>query len=86
MSNQSSTPCAELRRLVTEYLEEVMTGEERTWFEGHLEECGSCEVHLREVKAFVSTLARIGPEPISDGRRAELHGLFKQWRAEIEKR
>ena len=85
MDSQPNNPCAELRELVTEYLEEVMTGEERSWFEEHVEECGSCDVHVREVKAFVGVLARCGPEPISAETRLRLHIAFKEWRQEVER-
>ena len=67
MDESLNSPCAELRQLVTEYLEEVMTGEELAWFESHVHECGSCEVHVHEVKAFVGVLARCRPEPVSAG-------------------
>ncbi len=85
MDRKPSNPCAELRQLVTDYLEEVMTGEELSWFEGHVEECGSCVVHVREVKAFVGVLAKCGPAPISDETRSRLHLAFREWRAEVER-
>jgi hypothetical protein len=44
--------------------------------------CGSCDVHLKEMKVFVATLARCGPAPISPSTRRELHVLFQSWRAE----
>ena len=84
MDESLNSPCAELRQLVTEYLEEVMTGEELTWFESHVHECGSCEVHVHEVKAFVGVLARCRPEPVSPETRQRLHAAFREWRAEVD--
>ena len=78
-------PCAELRQLVTAYLDDVMTGDDLAWFESHMKDCGSCDVHVREVKAFVTVLSRCGPDPISMETRQRLHVAFREWRAEIER-
>jgi hypothetical protein len=82
MTERQLSPCEELRNMVTAYLEEVIDTGEREWFESHIEMCGSCDVHLKEMKVFVATLARCGPAPISPSTRRELHVLFQSWRAE----
>ena len=68
--------------MVTAYLDQVMSGEEIEWFESHIDTCGSCDVHLKEMKVLVATLARCGPEPLSAETREQLHALFQTWRRE----
>lgn len=82
MTERQLSPCEELRSLVTEYIEKVMGDEEIGWFESHLGSCGSCEMHLHEMKAFVATLGAIGPEPVDVATREQLRGLFDSWRGE----
>lgn len=77
------SPCERLRNLVTEYLEDVMAGEELVWFESHVERCHSCDTHLEQVKSFIATLGRIGPDPVSDETRSRLHVAFQRWRTEL---
>jgi hypothetical protein len=82
MTEPQLSPCEELRSLVTAYLEQVMNGEEREWFESHIDMCGSCDVHLREMKVMVAMLGHCGPEPIAPATRQHLHTLFQSWRSD----
>jgi hypothetical protein len=82
MTERQLSPCQELRSLVTAYLDQVMAGEEREWFESHLTTCGSCELHLHEFRVFVATLRNVGPEPVALPARQRLHAVFESWRSE----
>jgi anti-sigma factor RsiW len=51
--------CQELVGLVTDYLEEALTPEERGRFEAHLPRCPHCRLYLEQMRQTIAALGRI---------------------------
>jgi anti-sigma factor RsiW len=71
--------CDELVELVTEYLEDALTPEERTRFEHHLVWCPWCVTYVRQIRAAMDLAGRLrgpaAPQPNEDLLRA-----FRAWK------
>lgn len=78
-----STPdlaCQELVELVTDYLEEALTLEERTRFELHLNYCDSCRTYVRQMRQVLASAGRLEEASVSPEARAALLAAFRDWR------
>ena len=69
--------CAEMVRLVTEFLEEAMTVEDRTRFEQHLVFCKGCAAYLRQMRKTVEASGKLGEEGLSDEAQEALLRAFR---------
>jgi anti-sigma factor RsiW len=60
--------CQELVELVTEYLENRLTAEDRVRFEKHLLTCPPCTSYLAQMRTTIELAAELGTPPAaSDG-------------------
>jgi hypothetical protein len=70
--------CQEFVELVTDYLEDALTLEDRVRFEEHVEDCSDCSTYLEQVRTTIElTRATRDLE-----QRPEIAGLleaFRQW-------
>jgi anti-sigma factor RsiW len=73
--------CQELVEVITDYLEDRLSPEDRERFEAHLEECDACDMYLDQMRATIAALGRIPPESLSAAQEAELLTAFRDWRA-----
>ncbi len=69
--------CRELVELVTEYLDEALTPEERARFEQHLRACEGCSAYLDEVRETIRLTGRLEPESLSERARKALRVAFR---------
>src|SRR5262245_21114507 len=51
--------CGELVELVTAYLEDALSSQERDRFETHLRGCSGCQTHVSQVRLVVSALGQL---------------------------
>lgn len=72
-------PCQELVELVTNYLEDRLSPQDRARFEAHLEQCEACRTYLVQFKATVEALGRLPEEALSADARAALINAFRGW-------
>jgi len=72
--------CREVVDLVNDYLEQALPPQERTRFERHLDECPHCVTYLRQLRAMVAALGRLGEEDLDECTRDELMRVFRDWR------
>ena len=72
--------CEELVELVTEYLEDALSPEERTRFELHLAVCPGCAAYLSQLRATLRGAARLSVESLPDDVRDRLLAAFRGWR------
>ena len=70
--------CRELVELVTEYLSDALTADDRARFEHHLSDCPPCTTYLAQMRA---TIALAGTLAKSDAASAqpELLRVFRSW-------
>jgi anti-sigma factor RsiW len=72
--------CQELVELVTDYLEDALSPDERLQFEAHLEECGNCQQYLDQMRATIELTGSLAPESISPEAERTLLDAFRGWR------
>jgi anti-sigma factor RsiW len=73
-------PCRELVELVTEYLEERLSPDDRARFDAHLAACEACRAFLDQFRQTIRALGRLPEEALSVEARATLLAAFRDWR------
>jgi anti-sigma factor RsiW len=71
--------CQELVELVTAYLEEALSPDERRRFDDHLAECGPCRVYVEQIRATIGLAGRVTPEDLSPEAERDLLAAFRSW-------
>ena len=72
--------CAQMTRLVTDYLEGAMPLSRRLRFQLHLGLCRHCRRYLRQMKLTVAALGGV-MEPIPEPEMASLLQQFRSWKS-----
>jgi anti-sigma factor RsiW len=72
--------CQQLVELVTDYLEDRLSPDDRRRFEEHLEVCADCREYVEQVRQTVSGLGRMPEEALSEHTRDALLDAFRGWR------
>ena len=73
-------PCRELVELVTEYLEERLSPDDRARFDAHLAACEACRAFLDQFRQTIRALGRLPEEALSVEARTTLLAAFRDWR------
>lgn len=77
--NLREMPCRELVELVTDYLEDRLSPEDRARFEAHLAECDACRLYLEQFRQTIRVLGRLPAESLSSEAREALLTAFRGW-------
>ena len=72
--------CRELVELVTDYLEDRLSVDDRSRFEMHLTECVSCRTYLLQMRQVLATAGRLTGDSIPPGARDALLRAFRGWK------
>lgn len=72
--------CREIVELVTNYLEGVLTPDERDRFELHLGTCGACVTYHDQMRMTRQTISALKSEPIAPATEQNLLAAFQQWK------
>jgi anti-sigma factor RsiW len=73
--------CQELVELVTNYLEDALSQEERDEFEHHIEGCTGCHEYVRQMGQTIELTGRLTPADVSPEAEAKLLAAFRDWQA-----
>jgi anti-sigma factor RsiW len=73
--------CQDLVELVTDYLEDVLSPDDRRRFEEHLEICEGCDAYVEQMRETVRLTGRLTDEQIPAEMRDRLLTAFRGWRA-----
>ena len=76
--------CRELVELVTDYLEGVMSPEERARFEQHLVICDGCRSHMDQVRTTLQLLGHLTEDRIAPEAQRDLLAAFRNWKQGAE--
>ena len=76
--------CQELVELITSYLDDALTSEERQRLEHHLTYCHACRAYLEQMRATLRLVGRLSPEDIPDDMRQGLLAAFRGLRKSAE--
>jgi anti-sigma factor RsiW len=72
--------CREAVELLTAFLDEVLSPDERSRLVAHLAGCGHCAEHLAQIRAGILLAGRTDPEPLDPASRTALLELYRSWR------
>jgi predicted anti-sigma-YlaC factor YlaD len=75
-----SMACKELVELVTDYLEGMLSAEERTRFENHLVECGGCRSYIAQMQETIHLTGMLSEKDITPEAESELLRVFRDWK------
>lgn len=74
--------CQELVELVTEYLEDALTEDQRARFELHLSVCPGCLDYVDQMRLTIRAVGHLSEEALEPRVRDELLSVFQNWRRE----
>ncbi|MBI4278178.1 MAG: zf-HC2 domain-containing protein [Armatimonadetes bacterium] len=80
MTTSNELTCQELVELVTEYLEGMLSPEERARFDAHLAICSGCRTYLEQFRQMIRTLGRLTEASVPPQARDELLMVFRHWK------
>jgi anti-sigma factor RsiW len=69
--------CQELVELVTDYVENALSAEDRARFEEHLEICEGCRNYVAQMTATIAAVGRLRPEDLSSDAEQKLLRAFR---------
>jgi anti-sigma factor RsiW len=79
MAPAEDLTCAELVELVTNYLEDALTIEERARFEQHLTICEGCVNYLDQMRMTVALTGRLRVDDLSPEVTTGVIAAFRGW-------
>ena len=79
MTTSHELLCRELVELVTEYLSEALTADDRTRFDQHLSECPPCTTYLAQMRATIALTGSLKGEHARANAQPELLRVFRSW-------
>jgi anti-sigma factor RsiW len=80
MAPAEDLTCAELVELVTDFLEDALSVEERRRFEEHLTICEGCVNYLDQMRTTVALTGRLRVDDLSPEVTTEVIAAFRGWR------
>ncbi len=72
--------CQQAVELVTDYLEDALSGADRRRFERHLAGCPHCTEYLTQMRRTIELGGSVTPDDLSLQAQDDLIALFRQWR------
>ncbi len=72
--------CKDIVELVTEFLEEKLSPEDRTRFEMHLCYCHGCRTYLKQMRDVIRNARKLGEEALSPDAKEALLFAFRSWK------
>jgi anti-sigma factor RsiW len=73
--------CQQVVELMTDYVEGVLSPDERERFEAHLAHCDACAQYLAQLRTTLDVLARMTPPEPDPAVREELVALYRRHRS-----
>jgi anti-sigma factor RsiW len=72
--------CKEFVELVTDYLEDALTPEERLRFEEHLTICPGCVTYVDQMRSTIHAVGSLREDDVPDEARDALLHAFRDWK------
>jgi anti-sigma factor RsiW len=72
--------CQELVELVTAYLENALSENERTRLEQHLATCDGCDRYVEQMRQTIQALGTLQERDITPDAQEKLLNVFREWR------
>jgi anti-sigma factor RsiW len=72
--------CRELVELVTAYLENALSVEDRMRFETHISGCDGCTTYLEQMRMTIELTGSLRVDDVSAEAEQALLAIFRDWR------
>ena len=76
--DERALTCKELVELVTEYLEGVLSSEDKERFEVHLATCNGCTTYLQQMRKTIQAVGNLEENSLSPQAKENLASLFRK--------
>jgi len=80
MAKAEDLTCAELVELVSDYIEDGLSPDDRARFAEHLATCTGCVNYVDQMRTTIALTARLRVDDLSSEVRADLLEAFQDWR------
>jgi predicted anti-sigma-YlaC factor YlaD len=80
MSDRSLT-CHEIVELLSDYIEDALTFDERRRVDEHLALCDGCTTYLEQMRDTIRLTGMITEDQVPDDEKAALLAAFRDWRS-----
>ena len=80
MATAPDLTCQELVELVTAYLDDALTLQERARFEAHLALCAGCQNYVEQLRETIRLTGTLTEAALRPQAREDLLGAFRAWR------
>jgi anti-sigma factor RsiW len=74
--------CQELVELVSDYIEDELSSEDRARFEMHLVYCRGCDVYVDQMRETLRLMGTLSEDSLDDPARESLLKAFRGWKRE----
>jgi anti-sigma factor RsiW len=74
--------CRDAVALMTAYLDDGLTSEERARLEEHLDACPHCSEYLAQLRVVIDASGHVEPDDLDGETLDELVALYHAWRSE----
>jgi anti-sigma factor RsiW len=71
--------CQDFVELVTDYLEQALSGSDRLRFESHFDDCPYCDSYLDQMRQTIALTGHLSEETLSPEIKAEMLRRFRDW-------
>lgn len=72
--------CQELVELVSDYVDETLTTEQRSLFEEHLATCTGCRRYVAQMRQTIVSVGQLRTDDLTPEMRTDLLALFRSWK------
>ena len=76
--DERALTCKELVELVTEYLEGVLSSEDKERFEVHSATCNGCTTYLQQMRKTIQAVGNLEENSLSPQAKENLLSLFRK--------
>jgi len=74
--------CQQAVELVTDYLEDALSGADRRRYEAHLAGCPHCTEYLAQMRKTIELTGGLTPEDLTPQMQDDFIALYRQWRGD----
>ena len=74
--------CRELVELVSDYIDDQLSPEDRARFEMHLVYCRGCAVYVEQLRDTLRLMGTLTEDSLDDDARRSLLSAFRDWKRE----
>jgi anti-sigma factor RsiW len=71
--------CAQVVEIVTAYLDDALSADDRERVEEHLVFCDGCSTYLEQIRETIALVGRLEPEDVPAPLQEKLLAAFRDW-------